>query len=103
MLAQTQQSCHEGPFGLLKRFERAQGPCVAKVESSATRPHPLDSLGFPCRKTRTQNFRLVRRVLRQTDRGTESKSPVFAEQFTQMTPGAKTVGPTPCCPPGRPG
>jgi hypothetical protein len=48
-------------------------------------------LEFARRKTRLQNFRLVRRVLRQADQGAESKSPVFVEQFIQMAPGAKTV------------
>ena len=31
-------------------------PCVAKVVSSAIWTHPLDSVGFPRRKTRTQNL-----------------------------------------------
>src|SRR5262245_37317699 len=43
---QCQQSCHKGPFGLLKPPERRQGPCVAKVESSATRPYPPILRGF---------------------------------------------------------
>src|SRR5262245_28899270 len=55
----------------------ADGPSVAKVESSAIQAQPLVSLGFACRKIRLQNFRLVRRVLRQADQGAESKSPVF--------------------------
>src|SRR3954451_7286020 len=48
-----------GAIWSTRRVEHARGSCVAKVESSATRPHPLDSEGFLCRKTQTQNLTLM--------------------------------------------
>jgi hypothetical protein len=58
---------------ILKRPKRPQKPCVAKVASSAIWTHLLDSVGFPRRKTLTQNLYLMRCDLRQADRGTDSK------------------------------
>ena len=47
----------------------ADGPSVAKVESSATWLHPLDSEGFLCRETRTQTSDLCDEF---RDKGTET-------------------------------
>ena len=74
--------------------EPTEGSCVAKIRSSATRPHPVDSQGFPCRKTQTRNIELVRRVSRQGDRDTGS-NPRICRRLLQMAPGAATVGSTP--------
>ena len=68
--------------------------CVAKVESSATRPHPLDSEGFLCRESLSRNLGLVRRVSQQGDRDT-SLNPCACRGFLQMAPGDTTVGSTP--------
>ena len=53
-------SPRKGIVGILRRPNRPQKPCVAKVVSFAIHTHPLDSMAFPCCKSLTQNLRLLR-------------------------------------------
>ena len=80
-----------GHFGPGRPAESHRRLVVAKVESSATRPHPLDFKEFLCRETLSQNLELVRRVSQQGYRDT-SLNPCACQGFLQMAPGSTTSG-----------